>query len=322
MPSGLFVKRALCWATLAASVVAARACNPGDIRQESLSLLGVIADEPLPSVTTVVLPLTGPSFSDDDLDGAAAADPFAISTSCGLGAVRDTFAADLAWGGIMGPRDNLRDVIPVPACPLLLRAVNFQVCRGKKPKIGLLGVSPVLPGTAVGGIEIGRQTHRRVSVAQFPPSSIQNSVNSPNRSRSFSLPLLLLLLPSYICVVCSTMPAQTLLSFRAGKMSRENDTSDTVIPDERKGYIQLINEDDLLHFQWKERSALDPEDDLIIFPDDAKFIRVTEAVDGRVYMLRFESSKAKHFFWMQVPNSPLAAISILLFGVVMLIMVG
>ena len=108
------------------------------------------------------------------------------------------------------------------------------------------------------------------------------------------------------------MPAQTLLSFRAGKMGRENVTSNNVVADARKGFIQLLNEDDLLHFQWRERNAPDPEDDLIIFPDDAKFIRVTEAVDGRVYMLRFESSKAKHFFWMQVPNSPLTAISILI----------
>ena len=96
------------------------------------------------------------------------------------------------------------------------------------------------------------------------------------------------------------MPAQTLLSFRAGKMNRETETSNTVLPDLRKGYIQLLNEDDLLHFQWKERSAPDAEDDLIIFPEDAKFVRVTEADDGRVYVLRFESSKAKHFFWMQV----------------------
>src|SRR5271170_1621944 len=97
------------------------------------------------------------------------------------------------------------------------------------------------------------------------------------------------------------MPAQTLLSFRAGKMTRENETSNNVKPDLRKGYVQLLNEDELLHFQWKERSASDAEDDLIIFPDDAKFLRVAEAGDGRVYMLRFESSKAKHFFWMQVP---------------------
>ena len=96
------------------------------------------------------------------------------------------------------------------------------------------------------------------------------------------------------------MPATTLLSFRAGKMTRENDTSNNVVPDLRKGYIQLLTEDDLLHFQWKERSAAEAEDDLIIFPEDAKFVRVTEADDGRAYMLRFESSKAKHFFWMQV----------------------
>jgi hypothetical protein len=97
------------------------------------------------------------------------------------------------------------------------------------------------------------------------------------------------------------MPATTLLSFRAGKMTRENDTSNNVVPDLRKGYVQLLTEDELLHFQWKERSAAEAEDDLIIFPEDAKFVRVAEADDGRVYMLRFESSKAKHFFWMQVP---------------------
>ena len=96
------------------------------------------------------------------------------------------------------------------------------------------------------------------------------------------------------------MPAQTLLSFRAGKLARENETSNNIVPDMRKGYIQLLKEDELLHFQWKERSAAEPEDDLIIFPEDAEFLRVTEAIDGRVYMLRFESSKAKHFFWMQV----------------------
>jgi 26S proteasome regulatory subunit N13 len=96
------------------------------------------------------------------------------------------------------------------------------------------------------------------------------------------------------------MPAQTLLSFRAGKMHRENEESNTVVADTRKGYIQLVNEDDLLHFQWKERSSNSAEDDLIIFPEDAKFVRVAEATEGRVYMLRFDSSKAKHFFWMQV----------------------
>jgi 26S proteasome regulatory subunit N13 len=97
------------------------------------------------------------------------------------------------------------------------------------------------------------------------------------------------------------MPAQTLLSFRAGKLARETESSDTIVPDLRKGYIQLVSEEELLHFQWKERSASAPEDDLIIFPEDARFVRVSEATDGRVYMLRFESSKAKHFFWMQVP---------------------
>jgi 26S proteasome regulatory subunit N13 len=106
------------------------------------------------------------------------------------------------------------------------------------------------------------------------------------------------------------MPSQTLLSFRAGKLNREDATSNKVVPDLRKGYIQLLNEDDLLHFQWKERSAPEAEDDLIIFPDDAQFVRVTEAGDSRVYMLRFESSKAKHFFWMQVGPSYLSKLTV------------
>src|SRR2546423_124423 len=74
----------------------------------------------------------------------------------------------------------------------------------------------------------------------------------------------------------SKMPVQLLLSFRAGKLSRENETSNNVVADTRKGLIQLLNEDDLLHFQWKERNANEAEDDLIIFPDDAKFVPVAE----------------------------------------------
>jgi len=115
---------------LAARAVIARVFNPGDIRSESLSLLFVVSEEPLPPVTIVFLPLTAPSLSDDDFDGAAA-DPFTISTLCTFGAVPDACAADLACGIC-----NLRDVIPVPAVPYSSALSILTVCREKSQKLG------------------------------------------------------------------------------------------------------------------------------------------------------------------------------------------
>lgn len=38
---------------------------------------------------------------------------------------------------------------------------------------------------------------------------------------------------------------------------------------------------------------------MIIFPDEAEFVRVNECTTGRVYLLKFKSSNQKLFFWMQ-----------------------
>ena len=43
--------------------------------------------------------------------------------------------------------------------------------------------------------------------------------------------------------------------------------------------------------------------DLIIFPDDIEFKRVTQCTTGRVYILKFKSSNRKFFFWMQEPKT-------------------
>ncbi|KAI9189884.1 hypothetical protein H9P43_001317 [Blastocladiella emersonii ATCC 22665] len=92
-----------------------------------------------------------------------------------------------------------------------------------------------------------------------------------------------------------------LVEFRAGKMSRT--TGNTVAPDTRKGLVFMeIGEDTLLHFYWKDRTTNRIEDDLIIFPDEAEFVRVTQSND-RVYMLAFKSSSQKLFFWMQEPKA-------------------
>ncbi|CAO3594779.1 unnamed protein product [Absidia cylindrospora] len=91
-----------------------------------------------------------------------------------------------------------------------------------------------------------------------------------------------------------------LVEFNAGKCTRENNT---LKPDLRKGTIYMDQSDDqLMHFYWKERKASEPEEDLIIFPDEAEMVRVEECTTGRVYLLKFMSSNQKLFFWMQNKN--------------------
>ncbi|KAG4095583.1 adhesion regulating molecule [Neocallimastix lanati (nom. inval.)] len=92
-----------------------------------------------------------------------------------------------------------------------------------------------------------------------------------------------------------------LLEFRAGKMFREGNM---VKPDTRKGLIYLNQspEDSLMHFYWKDRSTNKVEEDLIIFPYEAEFSKVKQSKD-RVYILKFQSSSQKLFFWMQEPKA-------------------
>jgi len=55
-------------------------------------------------------------------------------------------------------------------------------------------------------------------------------------------------------------------------MNKENGI---VKADDRKGKVQIIKEDSLLHFQWVLRNEQNKvEDDFILFPDEAKFKRV------------------------------------------------
>ncbi|KAI9303590.1 proteasome complex subunit Rpn13 ubiquitin receptor-domain-containing protein [Cunninghamella echinulata] len=91
-----------------------------------------------------------------------------------------------------------------------------------------------------------------------------------------------------------------LVQFNAGKCIRENNT---IKPDLRKGVVYMDqSSDQLMHFYWKERKATEPEEDLIIFPDEAEMVKVEECTTGRVYLLKFKSSNEKLFFWMQNKN--------------------
>ncbi|ORX80287.1 adhesion regulating molecule [Basidiobolus meristosporus CBS 931.73] len=101
----------------------------------------------------------------------------------------------------------------------------------------------------------------------------------------------------------STSQSSTnLVQFKAGKCFREG-TTNLVKPDLRKGLVYLQQgEDSLMHFFWKDRKTNQIEDDLIIFPDEAEFLKVEESKD-RVFVLKFKSSSLRIFFWMQDKNS-------------------
>lgn len=90
------------------------------------------------------------------------------------------------------------------------------------------------------------------------------------------------------------------MEFRAGKMTLKGKT---VTPDKRKGTVYIQQSDDsLIHFCWKDRTTGNVDDDLIIFPDDCEFKRVSQCTTGRVYVLKFKQSK-RLFFWMQEPKT-------------------
>uniref|UniRef100_A0A1D1YY88 Proteasomal ubiquitin receptor ADRM1 n=1 Tax=Anthurium amnicola TaxID=1678845 RepID=A0A1D1YY88_9ARAE len=89
------------------------------------------------------------------------------------------------------------------------------------------------------------------------------------------------------------------VEFKAGKLKRDGSTN-WLKADERKGLIYMDQGDDqLMHFYWKDRKNNTVEDDLILFPEEAEFIRVEQCTTGRVYLLNFKSSSRKLFFWMQ-----------------------
>ncbi|EPX72045.1 19S proteasome regulatory subunit [Schizosaccharomyces octosporus yFS286] len=92
-----------------------------------------------------------------------------------------------------------------------------------------------------------------------------------------------------------------VISMKAGKLNRKPGTK-LLQADHRKGILYMqLETDELLHFYWKERfrNSSDIEDDFIIFPDEADFIKIDQCTTGRVYALRFKSSSQIHFYWMQ-----------------------
>lgn len=100
--------------------------------------------------------------------------------------------------------------------------------------------------------------------------------------------------------VSATM--RNLVEFKAGKMEMRGKR---VYPSDKKGsvYLHQSQDDNLMHFCWKDRQTGVVEDDLILFPDDCEFKRVKECTTGRVYVLKMKSSNRKMFFWLQEPRT-------------------
>lgn len=84
-----------------------------------------------------------------------------------------------------------------------------------------------------------------------------------------------------------------------------------ITPEPTPGYVYLYEEDELMNFCWRPRSRplTDPELKLVMPPADGRFIpylhKQTDSAEkksptnGRIFVLKFESSTERHLFWMQ-----------------------
>ncbi|KAJ4331196.1 hypothetical protein N0V87_009373 [Didymella glomerata] len=112
------------------------------------------------------------------------------------------------------------------------------------------------------------------------------------------------------------MSIQPLITFKAGKcdITSRDGNKQSVKPVAGPGYVYLYQgEDEFVHFCWRPRDkSLDESElDLIMIPGDGSFSPYTgkdaaedsESVksptDGRVFVLKFNSSSQRYLFWLQ-----------------------
>ncbi|MCJ1227810.1 hypothetical protein MMC12_004469 [Toensbergia leucococca] len=107
------------------------------------------------------------------------------------------------------------------------------------------------------------------------------------------------------------MSITPIITFKAGICDLDtNVTPPKVLPKPTPGFIYLWEEDDLIRFCWRPRSASSsqPELELIMVPCDGTFAPYERSrpdatskppTNGRIYVLKFRSSSQRHLFWLQ-----------------------
>ncbi|KAL8859391.1 MAG: hypothetical protein Q9178_004069 [Gyalolechia marmorata] len=103
-----------------------------------------------------------------------------------------------------------------------------------------------------------------------------------------------------------------IITFKAGTCDFDASSNPPkIIPKPTPGYLYLYEgqEDELIHFCWRPRatSLREPELDLVMVPGDGSFRPYQTAqgdakkspTNGRIFLLKFQSSSARHLFWLQ-----------------------
>ncbi|KAL8841739.1 MAG: hypothetical protein Q9205_001368 [Flavoplaca limonia] len=106
--------------------------------------------------------------------------------------------------------------------------------------------------------------------------------------------------------------AAPIITFKAGICDFDTSSSPPKVkPKPTQGFLYLYEgqDDELIHFCWRPRSASlrDPELDLVMVPGDGSFkpYQPTQGnakkspTNGRIFLLKFQSSSARHLFWLQ-----------------------
>ncbi|KAL8644528.1 MAG: hypothetical protein Q9226_007717 [Calogaya cf. arnoldii] len=106
-----------------------------------------------------------------------------------------------------------------------------------------------------------------------------------------------------------------MITFKAGICDFDTSSNPPkVIPKPTPGWIYLYEgqDDELVHFCWRPRSASlrDSELDLVMVPGDGSFkpyqpkqgSNKKSPTNGRIFLLKFQSSSARHLFWLQSKN--------------------
>ncbi|KAL8947930.1 MAG: hypothetical protein Q9222_005833 [Ikaeria aurantiellina] len=103
-----------------------------------------------------------------------------------------------------------------------------------------------------------------------------------------------------------------IITFKAGICDFDTTSNPPkVIPKPTPGFLYLYEgqDDELVHFCWRPRSTSlrEPELDLVMVPSDGSFTPYQKAqgeskkspTNGRIFVLKFQSSSARHLFWLQ-----------------------